>query len=247
MRWVSKIMAKVDPRDFYLNTDYEMDKIIYYKETKLTPNQYGNVVLQHTLGLAPLITGVWAKTADFSEPHPFSGVSGVVDPSSNSYVNDVVAVNADENEILFTQFTGSISGGGRYPFYVRIMGFEPSGSHKDLGKTSQNASVFILNTDYNYLKLYKAGSEDVVWNSQTGLFDPITITHNLGYHPQALFWIESVGTDYRETLPLTHVSLPNIYTDKACVESYTDKFIVRPPLVSGSSNKIQYRIYYDEA
>lgn len=247
MRWVSNMAKKIDPREFYLNTDYEMDKIVYYKETYLTPNQYGNATLPHTLGIAPLVTGVWSKTADFSEPHSFSGINGVVDPSSQSYTQDVISVHADDTQLIFTQFSGPLSNPTNFPFYVRIMGFEPSGVHKDLGKTSQNANTFILNTDYNYLKLYKAGAADVVWNTQTGLYDPVTITHNLGYHAQALFWVESFGQDYHEIIPLTGVLLPNIYVDKSSVESYTDKFIIRPPAVSGSTHKIQYRIYYDEA
>ena len=247
MRWVSKIMAKIDPRDFYLNTDYEMDKIIYYKETKLTPDQYGGATIDHGLSLVPLVTGIWSRTADFAEPHSLCGVGGVIDPSSNSYTPDAVTVSADESVIRFTQFAGPLSGGGYYPFYVRIMGFEPAGSHKNLGKTSQNANTFILNTDYNYLKLYKAGSEDLVWNTQTGLYDTITIQHDLGYHPQALFWIESVDQYYHDILPINGVKLPNIYVDKSCRESYTDKFVIYPPAPHASGGRVHYRIYYDEA
>lgn len=247
MRWVSKMAKKIDPRDFYLNTDYEMDKIIYYKEVKLTPGQYGNVTLPHSLGIAPLVTGVWSKTADFAEPHSFSGISGVVDPSTNSYSVEIISVHADENEFFFTQFAGPISSPTNFPFYARIMCFEPAGSHKDLPGTSKNASQFILNTDYNYLKLFKSGAEDVVFNTQTGLYDPITITHNLGYHAQALFWVESIGSGWREVRPLNGVLLPSIYVDEACVKSYTDKFIILAPPLQAGSGRIHYRIYYDEA
>ena len=235
------------PDDFLLNTDYEMDKIIYFKEGKFTPGQFGRVEIPHTLGIAPLITGVWSKYADFSEPHNFSGVSGIVDPSSNSYVVDTVSCASDDNKIALTQFSGPISSQIHYDFYVRLMGFEPSGSHKNLPKTSQNANKFILNTDYNYLKLYKAGAEDVV--DSGGMYQPITIQHDLGYHAQALFWVESFGlNDFHEILPLNSVEMANIYVDKRGVESYTDKFIVYPPSgVYGTSHKIQYRIYYDPA
>lgn len=246
-RWVSKMAKKIDPRDFYLNTDYEMDKIIYYKEAKLTPGQYGNVTLPHSLGIAPLVTGVWSKTADFTEPHSFSGISGVVDPSTNSYSVDIITCSANQSEFFFTQYAGPISSPTNFPFYARIICFEPAGGHKDLPKTSQNANQFILNTDYNYLKLFKSGSEDVVWNTQTGLYDPITITHNLGYHAQGLFWVESVDTYYNDIMPINGVLLPSMYVDKAGVESYTDKFIVYPPPLQAGSGRIHYRIYYDEA
>ena len=239
-------MAKTDPNDFLLNTDYEMDKIIYFNDVKLTPNQWGNVELPHSLGYAPLVTGAWSRTADFSEPHPLSGTSGVIDPSTSSYTADVISVGVDEEKFIFTQFSGPVANPTTFPFYVRIMCFEPANIHKSAPKTSQNAKQFILNTDYNYLKLFKEGVEDVVYNTQTGLYDPITITHNFGYHAQALFWVESIAQNWREVSPLTGFILPNMYTDKAGVESYTDKFIIYPYL-QAMSGKIHYRIYYDKA
>ena len=235
----------VKPDDFLLNTDYEMDKIIYFKEGKFTPGQYGRVEIPHNLGIAPLVTGVWSKNADFSEPHTFSGVSGVVDPSSNSYVTASISCASDDSKITLTQFSGPISAQTYFQFYVRIMGFEPSGSHKSLPKTSQNANKFTLNTDYNYLKLYKAGAEDVIYSG--GMYQPITIQHNLGYRPQAIFWVESFAQDYHEILPLNSVELPSIYVDKRAVESYPNKFVIYPPSIFGTSHKIQYRIYYDAA
>ena len=237
---------KVDPRDFLLNTDYEMDKIVYYLETYLTPDQYGNVSVPHTLSFIPLVTGIWSKTADFSEPHALSGTGGVIDPSNNSYSPEIITCSADVNSVSFTQFAGPIATPTNFPFYVRVMGFEPYGSHKNAGKTAFNADKFILNTDYNYLKLYKSGCEDLVFNSGTGAYNPITITHNLGYHAQALFWIEcDNGADYRYTIPLNATMLPNIFTNDASVKSYTDKFVINAPIIS-YTQKLQYRIYYDE-
>ena len=238
--------GKVDPRDFLLNTDYEMDKIIYYLDTYVTPNQYRQVTIPHNLGFAPLITGVWSKTADFAEPHALSGTGGVIDTSTNSYSVEIISCSADANQIDFTQFAGPISTPTNFPFYVRVMGFEPNGSHKNIGKTAYNANQFILNTDYNYLKLYKAGSEDFVFNENTGAFNPVTITHNLGYHAQGLFWVEcDNGLDYQYIVPLNATMLPNIYVTEASIKSYTDKFIIIPPPMA-YRQKLQYRIYYDE-
>lgn len=240
-------MSKTDPRNFLLNTDYGMDKIIYYKEVQLTPGQYGSVSLPHSLGIAPLVTGVWSKTADFAEPHAFSGIGEELDPSTNGYSVDIITCSATATEFLFTQYSGPVSNPNKFPFFARIMCFEPTNSHANLPKTSQNANTFILNTDYNYLKLYKAGVEDVVYNQQTGEYDPITITHNLGYHAQALFWIESLATNYDEVQQINGVQIPNIYTNKSGVESYTDKLIVYPPPLQAGDGKVHYRVYYDEA
>ena len=235
----------VDPRDFFLNTNYEMDKIIYYKEVYLTPNQYGSATFPHDLGIAPLVTGVWSYTADFAEPHTLAGIGEELDPSTNTYSIDIVTCSATDSQFNFTQFSGPISNPNRTPFYARIMCFEPTTSHANLPKTSFNAKEFILNTDYNYLKLCKAGAENVVYSQ--GQYQPITITHNLGYHAQALFWVESIGTNFDEIQPINGVMLPNIYTDKSGIESYTDKFIIYPPQLQAGDGRIHYRIYYDEA
>lgn len=233
-------MAK--PDDFLLNTDYEMDKIIYFKEGKYTP-QNMRVQIPHTLGIAPLITGVWSKYADFSEPHSFT--TSEIDYSTNTYAIDSILCTSDESNIDLYQSSGPISSPTPFDFYVRLIGFEPSGSHKNLPKTSQNANKFILNTDYNYLKLYKAGVENVVLSG--GIYQPITLEHNLGHHAQGLFWAESGGSGWIEIRNISQANLANIYTDKAGVESYTDKFIVYPPSANGLTKKIHYRIYYDAA
>ena len=81
-RLVSKIMAKVDPRDFLLNTDYEMDKIVYFKEGSLNSGQT-DVSIPHKLGFAPLIFGICAFNEDFSDargiPYQYQTTSDFVD------------------------------------------------------------------------------------------------------------------------------------------------------------------------
>ena len=139
------------------------------------------------------------------------------------------------------------------------MGFEPSDSHRKLPKTSQNARQFILNTDYNYLKLFKKGVENITIHQTIPqpTADPITITHNLGYRPQALFWVEDIYNNSSVVYQFDMTTLPsNIYDDyygtittpKQCIETYPDKFIIRPIIPqTGDTHKLHYRIYYDEA
>lgn len=248
-------MAKVDPRDFLLNTDYEMDKIVYFKDTKLTPDSFGTVTIAHNLGFAPLITGLWAKTPDFGTPQRFS--SGAFENASHtSYIIDTVRCVATEHDIQFQLSSGQVASPTTYPFYVRIMGFEPSDSHAKIGKTSQNANTFILNTDYNYLKLYKKGVENITMSSDYSSTNPITIKHDFGYRPQALFWLETSyqGADYNVAafdaldLPATStVEGQTITSPKTGIESYTDRFVVKAPVPQyGDRYRLHYRIYYDE-
>ena len=73
--------GKVDPREFLLNTDYEMDKIIYFKEGKVNNpiNNYETISIPHNLGFAPLIFGVCSFNSSFTNTRSFP-----VDYSINS-------------------------------------------------------------------------------------------------------------------------------------------------------------------
>ena len=242
---------KVDPRDFLLNTDFEMDKIIYFKEEKLT-SHYQSATIPHSLGFAPLIIGVWSETADFAVPHPFSPID-VVDPSNGTYPIKTVTCYITEETIEFLCYFGSLNNPTDFTFYVRLYGFEPSDVNKNVPKTSFNANTFVLNTDYNYLKLYEKGVKDIDISGQYPA--AVTITHNLGYVPQALFWLDSIygqnhelrqfdilTTVYQTTYNGTTTTIP-----KMGVECYDDRFVIKPsqPAYNGQY-KLHYRIYYDE-
>ena len=237
----------VDPRNFILNTDYEMDKIIYFTEQKVTPGQYGDFTIPHNLGIAPLITGVWSMTSDFAVPHhfalPMTYYSSVDD--EYKYLVDAVSCYADSNKILLELWSGSITiPPTTFPYYVRLIGFEPSNSTADLPSTSGNATQFILNTDYNYLKLHSAG----VIPFPTSGSETITITHNLGYCPQALFWRELTVDGASEIRPLTEYATSTTYAPKDGIEAYNDRFVINKPQEQyGTDWKLHYRIYYDKA
>lgn len=238
-----------DPRDFLLNTDYEMDKIVYFKEQLVHPDPYGFATISHSLGIAPLITGVWSKTKDFAEPHSFT-TGEFIDPNTNANIIDTISCDASNTEISLSQYPASAT----FDYYVRLIGFEPSDSHAHLPATSNNAGVFILNTDYNYLKLFKAGVEEIVIEGIQP--DAITVEHNLGYIPQSLFWVSnSDGNDttvyYFELNELpSHVTESGTTTTikGATVKADAEKFVIQPPTPQwGSVHKLHYRIYYDEA
>lgn len=251
-------MAKVDPRDFLLNTDYEMDKVIYYKDGEITPNSYGIATIAHKLPFAPLLTGVWSKTSDFTEPHAFFKVSPSYSSTAGAYkyMIDAVELQNDSTNITLHLLSGLSNNPTVYNYYVRIFGFEPSDGRNNTPATSQYAKNFILNTDYNYLKLHSKGVLPVTYSG--GYPQPVTITHDLGYIPQALFWAEGdyqgapsfiEQIDYMTTSATSNIGGQIATRPKSCVEAYNDKFIIYPPLYNGGfdSIKIHYRIYYDEA
>ena len=113
--------------------------------------------------------------------------------------------------------------------YYRIYGFEPSNSTAKVGKTQKDAKNFILNTDYNYCKLYKKG---IVTSDST-------ILHNLGYKPFVLAWEE-----YEPLGTITPCWISG-GTEDGFAEISTTPTSVKISVVQPNT-KIHYRIYYDE-
>ena len=216
----------INPRDFLLNTDYEMDKIIYFKSGSLTlSGGYAQEDISHNLGFAPLIFGVCAYNSDFSDPRtiPFESITqdNTITFYADSYSNKI--------RVSYVNYSGSPG-----KMYYRLYGFEPSTSTAAIAPTNENANKFILNTDYNYCKLCKKGTID--GNSNT------TVQHNLGYIPQVLVWRESGGIiqpveNNNWSDPLGGHPYGIEVTNNAVVFKYSGL----------GFNKIHYRIYYDEA
>lgn len=204
---------KVDPRDFLLNTDYEMDKIVYFKEGSVSTTDPNDVIFPHKLNFTPLVFGICATKEDFSDSRsiPFQ----MQTRDSQLFFN----VFADNTNIRIS--SGAYNSVNR--MYYRIYAFEPSNSRAKVGATAKHAKQFILNTDYNYCKLYKAG----VTNGAT------QIVHNFGYIPQTLAW----RTESSWTFPIEQA----LESDPSRNVTFTNNQINFP----GAG--IHYRIYYDEA
>lgn len=181
-------MAKVDPRDFLLNTDFGMDKIIYVKEYSTTVSTPTNdVAIPHGLPTAPLVFGVWSNNPDFSNSHNLN--------DSEDPWNNVLRVSAyADMQNVYLSFVPNYTNQAYVStdFYVRIFGFEPGYNWdglqlkgKKIPTTSKYAKKFVLNTDYNYLKLLKSGKISQVYESSDQSY---RFAHNLGYVPQVLLW-----------------------------------------------------------
>ena len=206
-------MAKVDPQDFIINTDYEMDKIIYYTEGSMMPS--GTVgtpsvkYIDHNLGFTPLIFGVWSFNSDFTDskmsPYNQFTDTGVLWFQYSSGNSQILLQYRNDDEP--TQ-----------KLYYRLYAFEPSNVNKVVPKTSGKAREFIVNTDYNYCKLFKKGYVD----------GSATITHNLGYIPLVLAWTGSTQVWSNDQDDYVEVTKTQV-------------------IIKRSANwRTHYRIYYDE-
>lgn len=210
-------MAKVDPRDFILNTDYEMDKIVFYKTGELPAGSYDEPI-KHGLSFAPLVFGVFSYVDDFSGPRPIP--YSFITPDNTINVD---ALADSENVYLsYINYAGTPA-----KIYYRLYGFEPSDSHAHVPSTSRYAGEFILNTDYNYCKLKQKG---VVNATST-----VTIKHGLGYLPQTLVWGETGGNIF--PINTSYLGYPGAPNAKINAQS----------LVLSNIERAHYRIYYDEA
>ena len=213
-----------NPTDFLLNTDCEMDKIVYYTSGEVMPNNGGlrRYIDTFDLGFIPLVFATLSFTDDFSDTK-----------MNNAITSDgiTISLQAFSDGVTLDYYNTS---NPNQKLYYRIYGFEPSDSMASVGKTQKDAKQFILNTDYNYCKLYKKG----IATSNT------TIDHSLGYTPFVLAWYES-----RWSNPAPGVIVPCWFSGAEDSGIPSVSVTSSSLIISGIplNGKVHYRIYYEEA
>lgn len=211
-----------------------MDKIVYFKEGKVNnpAGQYNTTTIPHNLGFAPLLFGLCSLNSDFTNTRSLPFID-----TANPNGSFLFGADSSKNNIILT--IEDVNGRLPSTLYYRLYGFEPTTSAAKVGATSKYAKNFILNTDYNYCKLYKKGTV-------RGDIDS-SLTHNLGYIPQFLAWIEY--TDAFGDIITTAIDNTIINSDGSLhygifVNSNKINFKFSNFGVNGA--KVHYRIYYDE-
>ena len=216
-----------NPTDFLLNTDYEMDKIVYFKEGEFT----GEDIFDHNLNFTPLLFGVWSTDNDFSNSNTIGSTSVSYEPGATNPLG-VYAISYDYNKHIKIRTVGD--GRTTTKIYYRLYAFEPPNSKSSSPHTSSAAKQFILNTDYNYRKLKASGTFTQIGEEYY---------HNLGYIPHVVAWAKFQTDDGGEIEPFSWGSLfTGIYM------TITPEKIKFSPDVSIYSRdfEIYWRIYYDE-
>lgn len=230
-------------KDFLLTTDFPLDKVIYLKSGSFSVSGYpgsNSVAIPHGLPFIPLCDMSWSLTPDFSVCYP----AGSSPPPTNialdnQGVENLLYADATNINISVSNFlTPAIT------FYYRIYAFEPSDSSTDLEPTASAGDDFVLNTDFNYTKLYLEGKLDL---SVTD-----TVTHNLGYIPQIEAWDEnplSVTPSFPQRI------IPPLFNDNTLDTTgggATYGFILTTTTLQFLSQNtpaptfLHYRIYLDE-
>jgi hypothetical protein len=177
-----------DARNFLLNTDYPLDKIIYITSGSATVANTTNdgvpgITITHNLPFTPLPILLWSNTSDFAICYENSDESY----TTNSFVSGAgqfYSVSANSTTIGITRY--NLSGSSK-TLYYRIFCFQPSNASIEsvVPATNSSGSEFILNTDYNYMKLVNAG----VLTSASR-----TYSHGLSFTPRVQLWGSASGT-----------------------------------------------------
>lgn len=219
-----------NPTDFLLNTDYEMDKIVYFKEGEFTEETEFN----HGLNYIPLVFGVWSTDKSFSSTNTL-GVQpyGSYDPNTTPLCVSI-SVNGsigDPDSATTIELSSKGKDSATTKIYYRIYAFAPPDYKGNTATTSSKAHQFILNTDYNYRKLKSSGKF-----TQNG----DEYVHNLGYCPHVMAWERASSDNSFWVTPLVYSS-----PGKFGLEITNQKI----RLILNSStffDELYWRMYYDE-
>lgn len=220
-------MSPDNARKTLINSDYPLDKLILVTSQPITISGGSDVSIAHGMPFTPLVWFQWSYTSDFAiayEDNTGDFPSGNI----SYYFRLRITIEADATNITF-RGNGTI---GSTTVYVRVVAFQPSNYNLDLSGTESLGDDFVVNSDYNYMKLVEANRSALITSGST-----LTIPHTVGVRPYALMWVEStLGTIYpvQFSWPLQNLN----------VEITTTDIIARNDSFTGWY--LHYRIYIDE-
>lgn len=219
----------VDARNFTLNTDYAMDKIVFLYENhqSVANNTYsGNILIPHGLLFRPLVKMQWSNTPDFAVTNEHGDDSYYTNIFGTQAGQEYSASSTDTN-ILISLYNTS---GSNKVLYYRVYCFVPSDVSNTVvaSATANIGDIFTINTDYNYMKLFHDGTLTALSPSYS---------HNLGYVPRVLVW-QTSGT---QTDDYTSGVVTNTGYEYGIHITNTQIVSLNP-----YADKIHYRIYIDE-
>lgn len=175
-----------DVRNFLVTSDYPMDIIVwdYTGEIVANPGDERTVNLPHELPYAPLTFGIYS--IDDGETWVSFG---------ESVADNKLTVNSSSDGTNVTISYISLNSAPAVTALYKVWAYAPAGSGAS-APSIIGESRFHINTDYNYSKLVYAGT----WDAQVGN-DIVMYEHNLGYVPQAQYWLETTTGEIMNISP----------------------------------------------
>ena len=234
-------------KNFLLNTDYPLDKIVYMTEGEWTPSGFDSETGQASK-IIPVPTGIdaphmvlgeWSDD-DWETSYPLGASKyqgGWYQRDSQSllyekstrvnsygYSGETIMQQADTNGFTIN-ISSSYSTKVKYRAYVII---PEEYQNADVSPTASISNPLVLNTKDNYPKLFEDRIIQLTANT------PVTVHHNLGFKPFVRAWGSTVGDSLRDAVFLT-------YCDD--ITSLDETKIV---FQASSNSFVYYRIYADE-
>jgi hypothetical protein len=226
-----------DARNFLLNSDYPLDKVIYRASGSFALGAYfstESLSIPHGLSFTPLPVLQWSTSSDFSVvyeagtgPPPDDIILGFLGIAMNCTA-DGTNINIDVTNFKSTAYT----------IYYRVFGLMPSDENEEATSTQDAGDSFVLNTDQNYAKLIDSG--------KLTLSTTTTVTHGLGYEPQVFMWIEDSGIIYTPFTALNSSKTGSTLTPAAQRGYRVTTSQIEFKSLSPSYAYGHYRIYADE-
>ena len=230
-----------DARNFLLNSDYPVDKIVYKTEDSASvpantdDNVSAGITIAHGLPFTPLPELIWSNSSDFSvtsntwdETYAVSSGGGAMPPDGQYYT-----ITADDTNLYIFRYNWGV---GAKTLYYRIFCFMPSTASEDsdIDGTANNASNFILDTDNNYMKVAATGR---LVSGGTESY-----SHGLGFVPRVRYWTETSGTiGWRVTNQLIESDPTGTTSTTGLIIDSTDLTWLNP----NSFDYLHYRLYAD--
>jgi len=176
-----------DPRNFLMNTDYPFDIVISLKSGSFSVSGFhGNadpfvVPVPHGLGFAPLPSGNWSLSSDFSLQYEHG--TGDFPGSAGLFYNTLINVCADATNYYLLVENASAT----RTIYYRLFGLQPSDNTSDIVPIANLGDTYLLSTDYNNMKLFDGSTVNLPATPTVSINVPIF--HGLGYIPRTMGWV----------------------------------------------------------
>jgi len=230
--------------NFLLDSDYPLDKSIYlFSGSFVMPGATLDATpITHNLPFTPLVGGSWSLTSDFSVQYEYGSGTFPSENAGAAPFNQILTISND----LFGALDAGANGtdirigwennsASSVTAYYRLYAFEPANVNLDTSTTASSGDNFVMNTDYNYTKLYNSFEQSV---SGTGT---VVLNHGLGYIPQADYWTRNAT----RVAPYTNYNVPNSGAVVECrimIDSSNTTIGTNASIV----NDVFGRIYVDE-
>lgn len=226
-------------RQMLISSDYPMDKVVYRHEDSIdvpAGTLTDSIDIPHDLTFVPAPILVWSNTPDFSVTY----TGGDAQLYSGQIIGSALAgqeynASATSTNVIINLYNNS---GSDQTVYYRVIALAPSSApDSSVVPFTENADDFVINTDFNYMKLYNTGRLTTDPDNE--------YSHNLSYTPRVWVWNDILDGDIiAPYIATSFINLPTIgpLTSSIGVYATENDLIWEEP---GSYTGIPYRIYLD--